>query len=211
MKTFLIVIVMLIPGFISAQDNSIQTIFNNHGVHPRGGYASLSNKFSTIKGDYTNIVELYGGWYVNHAWFIGIEAAASTNDLPVAAEHSMNPGYKMSYEYVQTGLMTEYVIGSDKAIHVALQLFAGAGFTAQYHREEWQNGDDWNDFPDYDHDANWFYVAEPGVKVEVNVFRWMRFCPGISYRKAFNSKGRGLTDDDLSSPTLNLGLKFGKF
>jgi hypothetical protein len=212
MKTFFTMLAVMVTGILYAQDHEpIQTIFNNRGPHPSGGYASISNKFSTVNGDYANIVELYGGWYINHRWLIGLEGAASTNDIPVPFVHSTNPGHKMSYQYGQFGFMTEYVFGSNKAVHVSVQMFAGAGFTLQYHRPDWRDEDFWNNVPDYDHDENWFYVAEPGVKVEVNVFRWLRFCPGISYRAAYKSKGRGLTDSDLSSPSVNVGLKIGRF
>ena len=211
MRTLFVVAFISLSGLVQAQDYAIKTIFNNRGGRPNGGYVALNNKFSTIDGEFANIVEVYGGWYVNHQWLIGLEGAASTNDIPVPAEHSTLPGYKMTYEYVQCGLMTEYVFGSDKAVHIALQFFAGAGLTFQYNRPDWQNEDFWDDIPDYNHDENWFYVAEPGVKVELNVFRWLRLCPGISYRKVYNSKGQGLTDDDLSSPAINLGLKIGRF
>jgi len=105
-------------------------------------------------------------------------------------------------------LMTEYVIGSNKSIHLAFQFFGGTGFTLQYQRYGWQDGD-WNDNPTYDH--NWFLVAEPGVKVEMNLLKWFRFSPGISYRTAFGSDAKGLSDRDLSGMSVNLTLKFGKF
>jgi hypothetical protein len=217
MKTFLpffLLILSLSTASVAqdyTQDYHIKTIFNNRGPHASGGFGAMTNKFTTINGDFANIVELYGGWYINHRWLVGLEGAASTNDIPVPSVHSTNPGYKMSYEYGQCGLMTEYVFGSDKAVHVALQLFAGAGFTLQYQRPDWRNEDYWNNVPEYEHDENWFYVAEPGVKVEVNVFRWLRFCPGISYRKAYKSGGRGLTDNDISGTSINLTLKLGRF
>jgi hypothetical protein len=198
-------------GFAQEQEHYIRTIFNNHGPRASGGYGSLSNKFTTINGHYANVVELYGGWYINHRWLLGIEGAASTNEIQVPLEHSTRPGYRMSYEYGQCGVITEYVMGSDKAIHIAFQLFAGAGFTLQYERPDWKNEDYWDNVGDYNHDENWFVVAEPGVKVEVNVFRWLRVCPGVSYRKAYGSSGKGLSDHDVSSGSVNLGLKIGRF
>jgi hypothetical protein len=59
--------------------------------------------------------------------------------------------------------------------------------------------------------VNWFFVAEPGIAIEVNVFKWMRFSPGVSYRAAFNSNGQGLSDSALSAMSYNMTLKFGKF
>lgn len=189
----------------------IRTIFNNRGPNASGGYLGASNKFTTINGDYANLVELYGGWYINHRWLIGVGAAATTNNIPVAFQHSTNPGINMSYEYGQCGLMTEYVIGSNKVVHLAIQLFSGAGFTLQYQRYGWEHNDYWDNLNDYDHDENWFVVTEPGVKVEVNVFRWLRFCPGVSYRMAYGSDAKGLSDKDIQGTSVNMTLKIGRF
>jgi len=52
---------------------------------------------------------------------------------------------------------------------------------------------------------------EPGVQVEMNLFRWMRLAPGISYRQTFGSDSRGLTDDTLTNTTYSVTLKLGKF
>ncbi|GAB1446496.1 MAG: hypothetical protein KF860_06140 [Cyclobacteriaceae bacterium] len=60
-------------------------------------------------------------------------------------------------------------------------------------------------------DENWFFVAEPGVKLEMNVFRWMRFSPGYSYTTVYGSDTAGLSDNDLSGSSFNLTMKFGKF
>ena len=111
--------------------------------------------------------------------------------------------------YGQVGGYAEYVLASNKAVHLAFNVFTGAGFTLQYKRS-WQDGPhefDW----DYNEDQDWFFVAEPGVTVEFNVFKWMRFSPGVSYRAAFNSDGRGLGDRALSNISYNLSMKFGKF
>jgi hypothetical protein len=115
----------------------------------------------------------------------------------------------MSYEYGQVGLVTEYVLGSNKTFHVAFNLFSGAGFTVQYERYGWNNDD--FDFDQQDIDENWFFVAEPGVQLEINLLKWMRFSPGISYRAAFGSDAAGLSDNALSDITYSATLKFGKF
>lgn len=126
-------------------------------------------------------------------------------------EFSTNPAVNMSCEYGQCGLMTEYVIGSNRAIHFAIQMFAGAGFTVQYQRYNWQNDDYWNDVENYNHDENFFMVAESGIKVEVNILRWLRFSPGVSYRMAYGSDAQGLKDSDINSASVNMTLKIGRF
>lgn len=208
--TLFTVVISLLTGYSSfAQEN--QTIFKNTGIRRSGGYAAISNKFTTINGNYANMPGIYGGWFVNRKWMIGFGAAATTNYIPVPTGASNFPANKMTYQYGQAGLMTEYVVASTKLVHVNFNLLTGTGFTLQYDRD---NLEDW-DFDHWDNDndqePNFFFVMEPGVQVEFNVFKWMRFSPGVSYRRAFGAKGDGLSDGDLSNISYNLTLKFGKF
>lgn len=213
MKTILrsisVLFLVTISGLCYGQDE-IKTLIGGNAIQHSGGYGALTNKFTNIGGHYANLSGVYGGWYINHKFMLGVAGAALTNNIPVPDVYSTLPGEKMSFEYGQCGLMTEYVIGSNRAIHASFQLFSGAGFTTQYNRDQWKNND--NDIKsDNAHDTNWFVVTEPGVNIEMNIFKWMRFCPGVSYRAAFGSNAAGLKDKDINGITLNLGLKFGKF
>jgi hypothetical protein len=216
-KLALSLIAFILTFGATAQDesrprNEIQTIFKS--PHSFGGYGALTNKFTTINGSYANLTGGYGGVFVNHKVFIGFGAAATTNYIPVPEEFSIDPTSRMSYEYGQVGMVTEYVLWSNKAIHLNFNLFSGAGFTLQYDRPvNWYYYDDYNyqPRPYGGNDENWFFVVEPGVQVEMNVFKWMRFSPGISFRKAYGSYATGLTDSDLSNATYSVTLKFGKF
>jgi hypothetical protein len=202
-----IITLLLLSLCSSAFAQEIQTVFKNS--HATGGYGAITNKFTYIGGDFANMVGVYGGVYLNHRFMIGLGAMAVTNDIRVPEEYSALPGTPMSYEYGQVGMVNEYMFGSNKAFHVGFSLFTGAGFTLQYQRH-----DDWEEFDDSDHeiyDTNWFFVAEPGLQVEVNLTRWMRFSPGVSYRFAYGSDAEGLTDRDLRDINYNVSLKFGKF
>jgi len=198
-------LLMMLGTAALAQDGKIRTIFKG-GVKSSGGYGALTNSFTTIRGKYANISGLYGGWFINHKLMVGIGLAASNNNIRVPVEYSTDPLRNMTYQYGQFGLMTEYVIGSGWPFHIVLQGFAGAGFSLQYQRSDLHGNID-----DNIHDENWFVVAEPGVQLEMNVFKWMRFSPGISYRAAFGSEGKGLGDKDLSAISYNATLKFGRF
>jgi hypothetical protein len=190
----------------------IKTLLNGRGVHSSGGYGAIGNKFTTIDGHYANLVEIYGGWYINHKFLLGIEGAALTNNIPVKEEFNTMPGYNTSLQYGQFGIMTEYTLWSDRAIHLSFHVTNGAGFTVQYLRtSSWDDDEYWEEFRDIPHDSNWFFVTEPGVKVEMNVLRWLRFSPGVSYRATFGSNAKGLEDSALSGISLNATLKFGKF
>jgi len=192
-------------------DDGIETLFKTERKSIRG-YGAITNKFTTIRGEYANLVGAYGGVYIDHKFLIGIGAAAMTSNLSVPLEYSTNPLRDLSYEFGQVGLVTEYVFGSNKAVHVAFNLFTGAGFTLQHERYDWHDHDDDFDFDDREAtDENWFFLVEPGIQMEFNVFKWMRFAPGISYRASFESEGQGMRDADISNISYNATLKFGRF
>jgi hypothetical protein len=211
MKTnFTAILVVLLAWTGSAYAQDIETVFRPSGNRVSiGGYGALSNKFTKIRGEYANYVEAYGGVYLNHRFLIGIGGGATTNDLPVPLKYSTLPEAGLSYQYGQCGLVTEYVIGSNRAVHLVAHLFTGAGFTLQYDRHDWS--EDRFDAMEDHRDENWFVVAEPGLQVEINLFRWARLSPGISYRTTFGSDGLGLKDSDLSNISYNATLKFGLF
>lgn len=193
----------------NTEDYQISTLFRP-GRISTGGYGALTNKFTYIDGHFANLAGVYGGVYLNHSLLLGVSAAALTNDIRVPIEHSANPLETLSYMYGQVGGIAEYVVASNQAVHVSFNMFAGAGFTLQYERDDWH--DDPHEFDwDYNEDEDWFFVAEPGIAVEFNIFKWMRFAPGVSYRAAFNSDGRGLGDRALSNISYNATLKFGRF
>lgn len=216
MQTNLILIIFLFVGFFNAlaqeQEDwgqpQIQTVFHRNPVKNSGGYGAISNKFTKLDGQYANMVEIYGGWYINHWFMLGLSGAAVTNDIPVPQQYAAIPGENLSYMYSQFGLKTEYVISSNKAFHVVFDLMTGAGFTLQYDRYHYRENSMQRNMP---YNDDWFFVAEPGVQLEMNIFRWMRFSPGYSYRAVFGSSAAGLTDESLSDHSFNLTLKFGKF
>ncbi|MCO5273179.1 MAG: hypothetical protein M9954_16080 [Cyclobacteriaceae bacterium] len=196
-------------GYGQGQEGEIQTLFRKNPVRASGGYGAIANKFTTINGRYANLVEVYGGWYVNHWFMLGLSGGATTNNLPVPPGHSAIAGEDLSYEYGQFGLATEYVLGSRKAIHLVFNLMTGAGFTLQYDRFNFREAPYRHNYLPMD--ENWFFVAEPGVQLEINMFRWMRFSPGYSYRAVYGSEAAGLTDNGLSGSSVNLRFMFGKF
>ena len=208
LKLLLVAAALLLGNVASAQDE-IQTVFGKG--KPVGGYGAISNKFTSIGSGFANMTEVYGGIYLNKKLMIGASAAGTTNYISVPSQYSIDPLKRMSYEYGQVGMITEYVMRSNKSIHVVFSMFGGAGFTMQYERPEWYH-DNYNDNYDYSAGSeDVFFVAEPGVQLEVNVFKWMRFSPGISYRTTFGSTAAGLSDADLSKISYNATLKFGKF
>jgi hypothetical protein len=200
---------LLVIVSMAANAQEIQSLFGR--ARTTGGYGAISNKFTTIGGEYANLCEVYGGVFLNRRWMLGLSFAGTTNNISVPLEYSVSPLKPMSYQYAQSGVIIERVLASNSTVHVVLNLFSGAGFTMQYDRNSIYDYNYQPDFYNTPHDENWFYVVEPGAQVEINLFRWMRLSPGISYRKTYGSDGLGLGDSELSNWSYNVTLKFGGF
>jgi hypothetical protein len=200
-KLMTLAFALLLGSTVTAQE--VKTIFKTRKLSS-GGYGAATNRFTQIRGDFANLSGIYGGWFIDRRIMIGLAGSATTNNLRVPDAYSTDPTDTRTWQYGQFGLMTEYVVGSNRPIHLVFQAFGGAGFTLQYQRHDFHADDNATD-------QNWFVVAEPGVQLEVNLFKWMRVSPGVTYRRTFGSDGKGLKDKDLSGFTYGASLKFGKF
>lgn len=198
-----------VEGSEGSGNAEIQTVFKGNKF-ASGGYGAFTNKFTNINGQFANLAGIYGGWYVNHNFFIGAGASALTNDIRVPFEYRTDPLKDLSYMYGQVGMVNEYIVASNKPVHVAFSLFRARAlrFSTRYRTGIQMIITRWSGTAMR---MSIGFVAEPGVMVEVNVFKWMRFSPGISYRATFGSDGKGLSDNKLSDISYNATLKFGKF
>ena len=99
-------------------------------------------------------------------------------------------GYGMATpEYIPMGyggVVLEYLPWSDRVTHVSFASLVGAG--GLY--------------------ANSFFVAEPEVRLNVNVNRWLRLTAGGGYRFI---GGAGCANSALRGPQATLGIGFGKW
>ncbi|MBT1686838.1 hypothetical protein [Dawidia soli] len=210
-KHYIIMLLLAAAGNLFAQQETTeeqpQTVFSFKSVQSSGFYGAVTNASTSINGEYANLNGLYFGYFVNQKLFVGIAGAATNTSLRVPEAHKTIAGADLRYQYGHFGLMTEYVMNSNKKVHFAFNLLSGAGFTAQYLDRE----RDERRYKNYSHDTDFFVVLEPGAQVEVNLTRWMRVSPGISYRQTIGSDAKGLGDSDLSNVSGNVTLKFGKF
>ena len=160
-----------------------------------------------------NIAEVHGGWVFNRKLMVGLGAAALTNNIVVPDRFSSDPGGRLSYMFAQAGVVAEYIPNTDKKFHFVYHLFSGVGLATQYERSDYMDDffEDVFDDDDDDDGRNLFFVAEPGVQLEINVLKWLRIAPGITYRATIGGNGLGLRNSDLSNVSFNLAVKIGKF
>lgn len=204
MKKFLFALLVLTAQQAWAQHATTETLFSSKKKTTVGGYGMATTKFNSIDGEFGVIVGAHGGVLLNKKLMLGVGGYSLVNNIGMPA---INTGAEKQYLSLwYTGLVAEYVHNSDKLVHwTAGALIGGGGVGRRY---KWHN-----DFDDDNHisDASGFFVAEPFANIELNLTKFLRLDVGASYRFVQGSKTTGITDSKLSAPSIQVGIKAGKF
>ena len=110
------------------------------------------------------------------------------------------------------GLLVEYTLFPTSPVHLTFPVLIGGGgasYVSSYEYPEWDE-DEW----DTEHriiDEDVFFVIEPGVRVEINVLKFMRLNAGVSYRYVDGLQMVNTSEDLMNNFNATVGLKFGKF
>ena len=212
MKCKLMMLIMLSIFFSESKsqekNNEVQTLFGNGGKV--GGFITTAAK----AGEVNEQLGLFVGGGISAVFSsrlnIGFVGYGLVTDVDADTYLINNEVYKLDVGY--GGLLFEPVIAHKKLIHLSLPVVLGAGGSGlrlnSYHGRAWER-DDLKHF-DYDR-IDFFLVAEPGVNIEVNILKNVRFNVGASYRKVYDSQLEGISDEELSGFAGSLGFKFGWF
>ena len=204
MKKWILALLAVLIAFPAlAQDE--ETLLTGEITH--GGFGGPVVKFTRLDGEFGLLIGGRGGWIINHSFVIGgggyglVNSIPGPEGIPMMMEPLLTVGYG--------GFEMEYVHHSGKLIHSSLNLLIGGG-GAGYHEkanEDWDFGNDSQNNPTWDS----FFIAEPGIAVELNITSFFRIGAGGSYRFVSGIEKNGLTNEDIGGPSVVLTFKFGKF
>jgi hypothetical protein len=173
------------------------------GIDP--GYTQFDKKDAWLGG-------LSAGVILDHNLTIGLTGRAwGKSDQLYFSNVTDTAGAYLEGGY--GGLLIEYTLFPKAVVHVTFPVMIGAGGVNYTSGKEYYHYDGDGDW-DYDHftyDSQAFFVIEPGVRAEMNVFKIMRLNAGVSYRYAPNFRLMNTDKDLLNGLTGTIGLKFGKF
>lgn len=175
---------------VSAQQ--VETLFGKGGPKIRGAYGAASQKFSSIDGQFANLLGGYGGVLFTNNVMIGAGAYALLNGNSIDIENDRNTSRHLTY----VGLVAEKTFRSEKAFHFYTKLLTGAAFIGEQNR-----------LPDggqYTISSRGAFVIEPELAAELNLTKWFRISGGLSYRLI-------ASESPYSAPAATVSLKFGKF
>ncbi|MEM9673187.1 MAG: hypothetical protein ACFB15_07295 [Cyclobacteriaceae bacterium] len=182
-------------------EGSQETLVKGFSITNSGGYGGLSFRNTTIGGDFALLFGGYGGWFLNKKWMFGGGGYGMITQLDVPESASVRPGRNLHYDLGYGGFITEYILHSDRVLHLTAHMFIGGGGISQ----------DLEGEPTFESTGSNFFVAEPGVGAELNITDFFRLNGGLTYRLVSGSNTPGIRDSDLSSMAFFLNFKFGYF
>lgn len=139
-----------------------------------------------------------GGIYLNRHLAIGLTGnVVATDDTAIKDNEVRNIG-------TYGGLYLQYLLHSDKLLHVAFESTLGDGKWCQ------RVGDANATEPDGCTGRN-FLVFEPVASLELNLARHVRVATGLGYRFAAAASGTGPSSREMSGVVMRTSVVFGSF
>ena len=193
MKKLFIILLLLFTTAAMAQEETLMG-----GGFESGGFGGPVWKLTALDGEFGILSGGRGGWIINHTLVLGGGGYSTLYDLKTGRRSP--EGHHLYLNMSYGGFEITYINKSDNLIHYTVNSLIGGGRA----RLEEHN-------PQDEYDSDHFYIIEPGVNLEMNVYRWCRICVGVSYRFIMALDMTDLSNSDLSGPSGVITLKFGVF
>lgn len=194
----------------------MHTLFGQGRHVAHGGWGAPAAAFTRILDQDAMLAGIKAGWIIDHRFTFGIAGYGLVTDVK-------SPGYDgyLAGQGIEShrpslfragygGLLLEPVIAYRSPVHVSLPIILGAGGCGHQYTTDRRPGGDQGDFR-YGEDGRAFFLAEPGVEVEVNLLRIVRLGLGASYRFTSDLNIQGVPDNALRGFDLTASLKVGVF
>jgi len=201
MKTkFLIILSFIVVNIQAQTSQAVKSIFGKE--NPKIGYfINPSFQFGEIAGNTAILPGLGAGVVFNNQIYLGI------NYKFIASENTPKgePDNRLYLDQRYLGLKFEYAIQPEKVVHVSFPIELGTGETELDLKDSYEDdrvvptGDDW------------FCYFEPGVALEINLYKYLRLYFGVEYRFLSDVTFRNLTAKDFSGMNFSIGIKMGLF
>jgi hypothetical protein len=203
-----------------SEDEQMRTLFGSPEVTSVGGYGVLDMGYTQINQLDAVYIGARAMAVINHSMAFGLGGKAiisrPVNDVHLNHEYEFAGGYG--------GVYVEPIVGAFRPVHLSFPVLIGAGGIG--YLKHWGNYDENENDRVIDEDSYAYFVFEPGVELEFNVIKWMRFALVGSYRLTSDVKlkydkpylsdadygGTPIAPSDfLRSYNVGIVLKFGRF
>ena len=214
-KTFgSILMLICISSTLQAQTSTLIFENNLRNVHALssavgafGGHLPIDAKEAKInnKSDFLVVAELV--FTLNYSLNVGAAGYGTPTRVYYQPSLEFTPKDDLFLEMDHGGFFVELASFVEKLVDLNLPVIIGEGWAAVSNVDYFPNDDDYDSF--YLSNESLFFMVEPGVNLELNLARNMRFTLGGSYRFVSGSDMENVSDDDLEALALGTGIRVG--
>jgi hypothetical protein len=210
--TVLLTLLTCASGFAQTEnyENEVQTLFSS-GAKVTGWWVDLNNSYSKLNEQNAHMPGIAGGVIMNNNFKIGLIGKSLTC-------HETYLQYDDIFDepvYLVGGHGALYFEASpidNKALHISFPFIIGGGEAEYISKDLYPEFEDEGEI-DYERkhmSSSPYWIAEPGVNVEVNVTGFMRLYAGYSYRWLMGLNLENTPHNALNGSNFNFGIRFGK-
>ncbi len=186
----------------------MRTLFDDRPL-TFGGFGGPRVAYSEFYGKEAWLVGGRGGVIINHSFVLGGAGYGIVNSPKVSDITYNDQHYPVAYlEGGYGGVYFEYIFMPYRIVHFSIPLIIGAGGLVYAETPAVNTTHDYNERIIA---TSAFFVIEPGIELELNVFRFMRIAAGASYRYSPNIYMPSTPSNAFNSPVYSLSFKFGYF
>jgi hypothetical protein len=217
-KVILMTVVAIIVSMKGYAQDSTRTLFHLSMPKYFGLYLAPEFQYGQLKGQFTSFGGGSAMLLFNKKFAIGLTMQQNLYRSFSPAGISplvLHGGFG--------GLKLEYTCNPDAVVHLSFPLVIGMGMatvdSANY--TAWRNNDTTSyrqnhQFEDRrGRNRNEYFMLQPGVQVEANLFKYLKLFAGANYRFAFATYNTNnsplISQSTLQGLSMNVGLKFGLF
>ena len=207
----LFVLALMVQGAFAQEEkeevkmDNMNTIFNKENLKVTGGFIAPELKVGNVHEDVSLFIGGNLGMTFNDKFTFGLAGYGLTNNsnfdinrTGTLESASIGMGYG--------GLLLEYTFFTNKKIHFSIPVVVGVAGIYIYEDDDDYFNSEWDEI-----ENSAAFVVEPGINIELNMFKFFRIDLGASYRLISQTDLVYLQDEDLSDITINATFKFGFF
>ncbi len=171
-----------------------------------GGFGAFSTKITELNGQAAVLTGGQLAVVLDHSLNIGLVGYGLATD--VNANYIDTEGNDYFFEMGYGGLLVEPVLQPNKLVHLSFPVLLGAGWAGVSDKRFF------NSRFNYDRDvveSDVFWVIEPGVNVEVNIWKIAKVGFGLGYRYIGDADFTNTKDANMSGLSGNITFKIGWF
>ena len=173
------------------------------------GFGGIDLKVSDFNSERALLTGAYGGLIINRRYLFGVAGYGIVTNVEFdGMVPNQTETKKLNLHGGYGGIMVGVSIAPKEVIHVTIPILLGAGAFEVVDKNFFSNN-----LPDSEFtiENSVFFVAEPGIQVEVNISNHFRLGFGATYRYVTGTELLNLDDSDVVGATGMMSLRFGRF